>query len=255
MSLAGCGRLGFDPLVAGDALGPDAIQLANHDEDSDGVDDAVDACPHISDPAQSDLDGDDVGDACDPEPALARQSRAVFLAMTADSAPVASVDWQARGDTWRFSMDFNEAEFDVPAALANADAWVGFDIIAMGTAPRQLVGGVRSSSAPYYYGEIYDDGTMSPRETLLYFDGTAAVFFNASTGLGSSVPLGSMDYHMQTRTLPAPQITLDMDWSSQPFHTELTGADAANFVGGDVLKIEARSMTVDVRYVFVVTTL
>jgi hypothetical protein len=39
---------------------------AGHDEDGDGVDDACDVCPHISDPDQADRDGDGVGDVCDP---------------------------------------------------------------------------------------------------------------------------------------------------------------------------------------------
>ena len=40
---------------------------AGHDEDGDGVDDACDVCPHISD-NQADADLDGVGDACDPLP-------------------------------------------------------------------------------------------------------------------------------------------------------------------------------------------
>lgn len=36
------------------------------DGDGDGLCDAVDNCPGVSNPAQADLDGDAVGDACDP---------------------------------------------------------------------------------------------------------------------------------------------------------------------------------------------
>lgn len=35
------------------------------DSDGDGIDDAVDVCPDVADPAQADSDGDGTGDACD----------------------------------------------------------------------------------------------------------------------------------------------------------------------------------------------
>lgn len=72
--LTGCGRIAFQPAeeTTSDATpSPDAkvcVTPAGHDEDSDGVDDACDGCPHIADPAQPDTDGDGVDDACDPRP-------------------------------------------------------------------------------------------------------------------------------------------------------------------------------------------
>lgn len=64
--LAGCGRLGFDPV----ADGPDArpCNPVGHDEDQDGVDDACDVCPQLASDA-TDSDHDGVGDACDLHPA------------------------------------------------------------------------------------------------------------------------------------------------------------------------------------------
>ena len=38
------------------------------DTDGDGVPDATDNCPNVSNPSQADTDGDGIGDACDPPP-------------------------------------------------------------------------------------------------------------------------------------------------------------------------------------------
>lgn len=48
------------------------------DRDGDGVCDATDICPGEPDPAQRDLDGDDLGDACDPVDAPLELTRAVL---------------------------------------------------------------------------------------------------------------------------------------------------------------------------------
>lgn len=43
------------------------VTLPGGDSDGDGVDDGVDVCPRVADPAQADGDDDGVGDACDPD--------------------------------------------------------------------------------------------------------------------------------------------------------------------------------------------
>jgi hypothetical protein len=54
------------------------VPTTQHDEDSDGIPDDCDVCPHIADPGQADSDGDRVGDACDPEPTNPRQQIVLF---------------------------------------------------------------------------------------------------------------------------------------------------------------------------------
>lgn len=49
--------------VDGDRIGDDC----DPDNDNDGVDDAMDNCPRLADPDQTDLDTDGVGDVCDPD--------------------------------------------------------------------------------------------------------------------------------------------------------------------------------------------
>jgi hypothetical protein len=41
--------------------------VANPDADGDGIPDAIDNCPADVNPDQQDLDGDGLGDACDPD--------------------------------------------------------------------------------------------------------------------------------------------------------------------------------------------
>ena len=43
------------------------ITVAEQDTDSDGVPDPTDNCPSVSNPSQADLDGDGIGDYCDPD--------------------------------------------------------------------------------------------------------------------------------------------------------------------------------------------
>jgi hypothetical protein len=59
LAAAGCGRYKFD-VTGGGGPGGDA--------DGDGIDNGDDNCPTIYNAEQDNRDGDDVGDACDPNP-------------------------------------------------------------------------------------------------------------------------------------------------------------------------------------------
>ena len=55
-----------DEIVTGSDPNNAASVPPPQDTDGDGVDDALDDCPTVADPAQADADGDGAGDACDP---------------------------------------------------------------------------------------------------------------------------------------------------------------------------------------------
>lgn len=79
---SGCDAvLGLD--LAGD-VGGDARALA-HDEDGDGIDDALDGCPHIAGGAPDDEDMDGIPAACDDDDR--RASMATFHALAAGLPP------------------------------------------------------------------------------------------------------------------------------------------------------------------------
>lgn len=101
-----CGRVEFDTVVDGrpvdNATGDyaAACDVITHDEDGDLRDDRCDLCPHVPDPPQLDGDGDQVGDACDPEPAIARQQLVLFDPfVTLDPAWQFDTDERAENDT------------------------------------------------------------------------------------------------------------------------------------------------------------
>lgn len=55
-------------LDAADDVDTACSTAIGHDEDSDGVDDGCDNCPHVANPDQAESDDDDLGDACDSDP-------------------------------------------------------------------------------------------------------------------------------------------------------------------------------------------
>jgi hypothetical protein len=92
---------------AGDGfIGTDALftctDVANHDEDGDGLADDVDNCPEASNPGQESVrDGDGIGDVCDPNATIGTDSRVLWVSFAS-----ASSCWEAAGTSaWTFHDD------------------------------------------------------------------------------------------------------------------------------------------------------
>ena len=112
--LAGCDRLfGFDEVPAPEVDAPTGgcMVAGAHDDDKDCKADALDDCPGIPDPAQEDRDGDQIGDACDPDPLQGGNTLVVFIPNT---DPLTLSDWNTSG-AWSIAND----------ALVNADSTGG----------------------------------------------------------------------------------------------------------------------------------
>ncbi|MBS1121738.1 MAG: hypothetical protein H6Q90_3966, partial [Deltaproteobacteria bacterium] len=62
------------PTAGGDGPTSDVV-LTGHDEDHDGIDDAIDPCPHLAIGDHGDDDHDGIGNACDPYPDVAGDER------------------------------------------------------------------------------------------------------------------------------------------------------------------------------------
>jgi len=88
---------------------PIDVALANHDEDDDGVDDAIDNCPGRANADQTDGDGDNVGLVCDPNPSHPIDRLRYFSRLDSLAGWSAlSGQWYVEGDTVR-----------VPAVVGN----------------------------------------------------------------------------------------------------------------------------------------
>ncbi len=95
LCLLGCNQIfGLKPTRVIDAAPPpdvpDAPRCAGQDEDGDGYPDLCDNCPSVPNPDQANSDGDDLGDACDPDqPGAPAAQRLVFFEGFGDPSTLA----------------------------------------------------------------------------------------------------------------------------------------------------------------------
>jgi hypothetical protein len=244
--LAAC-RVDFDP-VGGGALA--------HDEDADGVIDSVDDCPFIADPAQVDTDGDGVGDACDPEPAIPRQSLALFAPMTEPASD--TLFWSAStgtmtelGDAWHYDGT-DGAAVVAKVALADSDIWLGIDIDQVLGFPRQAAIDIEEAVfTPYYYADCYDAGG-NPDVGIEYADGTGYQALQ-SKSLPNGIATGALVYHVAVRTAASgtAAFTSTLAWPPESYTTT---APTPGYTGHTQFVLVTSQLAFDLRWLAVVTT-
>lgn len=102
LALAACNQVyGLDATHLPDAVIDANCSLVTPDEDSDCVANADDNCPGIGNATQDDVDGDGVGDVCDPRPAIAGDRIVRFQSF--DDPVAAKAEWHdIEAADWKF---------------------------------------------------------------------------------------------------------------------------------------------------------
>jgi hypothetical protein len=190
VAVTACGRLRFDAVAlvgdggpgdaggsaSGDGPMPDAFACVGttlHDEDGDGIVDDCDVCPHIADPAQTDTDGDRVGDACDPEPTNPRQHIVFF-------DPFVTIDssWTNLGATQASDEIILDARGGISVELyrpltATTELFMIGATTGNGDVTTHHISLVTSPMTPAgMYCEMYDDGSTTTTQFTWTFNGT-----------------------------------------------------------------------------------
>jgi hypothetical protein len=244
---ASCGRLGFDPTAGDtprDAVVIDArICLApvGHDEDADGVDDACDGCPHISDPSQPDIDGDRVNDACDPRPDIAGETIGLFASFAAADSRFtknAATPTYTDDDLVVLQASGGRVAMHTPRLAMPATYILGGVIMADGAGDAQLtIGADNAVDARKYYCEI-EENTASVKFAMTYtFDGASYDFAERSDG----PPFATGEFRLSLSDA-YPQLECATTWNvpeQRLVKTIPSGLDATR-VGFSIVDVDAR---------------
>ena len=251
-----CGRLGFETSnsQSSDATVDATIQfcaaaVTPYDEDGDGIDDACDVCPNVSDPAQRDGDGDKVGDACDPAPATAKQR--VWFFDNFNSEPSARWTWSSEASWQPGSILLTpNSIMHCPQTEPNIDVYVEGVIDDIGVPRRQFYVGSRAGAPDIlWYGEAIDDGPGS--ETVQVLRAQNLVYsqyqFVSAAGLYRN---GAFRFHFGVHSDGT--IALDSGIGGMEIHVEGSGIDYA--LTDNRLEIFTDHVQLRIRSVFVVAT-
>ncbi len=244
----GCGRLGFDPAADGALDGPEDGAPALHDEDGDGVVDALDTCPHLAGP-QVDSDGDGVGDACDWEPAIPRQKLAVVATMgPGQPFTIVAGAFEQRADALHFvGPGYGELEIPVSATAIQID--VGADItgtVGAGSQHQLAIGA--TGAVPLDFGELNEQIGSFSNAALTRFDGSVFLVQDGRT-LPTNIHAGLVTMHVLL--VPGGAATVDIAWPGEPYHLEVP---ATVYTQATEVGIRINNTVIDLRYVVVVTT-
>lgn len=160
--VAACGRLGFGEVSDADI---------GHDEDGDGIGDAMDNCPHIAG-SNADSDGDGVGDACDPNPTTPGDTIGLFAPLTPGTSPFDAIaGFTEEADGIRRTGD---TSIRVTRPMATARIEIGFEVLAiLGTGQHQIGVGIERGGPPYYFAELNDNNGATVHNIAIFsFDPT-----------------------------------------------------------------------------------
>jgi hypothetical protein len=272
VALAGCGRFGFDLTgggsnrdAGGDGVVPDgrldAVAIG-HDEDADGIRDIDDTCPHLVG-AQTDTDGDKVGDLCDPNPTTPGDAIAFFYTMGPGDQPftLGNVNddgvWTQAPDGLAFSgvLGGNNNLFghiEMPVSLSSARVALGIElteIVPGSTSNQNQIALSVYAVSPNYYVELNQQPGNFDVASITYWDG--GTFFNqaAARDLASGIHTGAL--FMQTTQVVNTGVTFDTGW---PAETYTATVSDTLYQGATKIEMNVNNVHFTIRYMIIISS-
>jgi hypothetical protein len=267
LAATACGRLHFDPLAegttdafgtvemadaafTGDAAGIDASMVVGHDEDGDGLIDALDNCPPIANAAQSDSDADGVGDACDRFPGVANSLQ--FFALTAGEAdPTTAIAgaWTKFDDYWLITG--TAGALHLAAGPTSGEVFVGYNVVKLvEMAPvHELSVRYENGASSGYQGRYFASmgGPAEVSNTFRNPDGSYQVPSNSSA-TGQLFELGPVALAVRFDLL-AQEVTTQFENAARNISST---SPAPNMVSVPVYHFDVMGAEVQLRYIAIV---
>lgn len=246
VGLAACGRLNFADRVDATDAPRDTPSAIGHDEDGDGIPDAMDPCPHVALGGMTDTDGDGVGDACDPNPATPSEHWLLFATMqTGNTAfdDLSGAVQEADDVRWGsdaspvLTMSLNRARIDL--------GWTANALV--GTGQHQVAFGVENSAATeYYFAELNESNTGTHDASIVSYDGT-----NGYVLLDQMDP-GAFHTGAGTTRFDVDKTSkLEIGWTGQLY--DLTAATPA-YMGGTDIRFAFNGVDLSIRYLAIISS-
>lgn len=261
--LAGCGRVGFE--LASDAPadpGLDDVVFVRHDEDFDGVPDDSDTCPHLATASQDDGDGDGVGDACDPNPTVNRDTIALFATMEPGQRPLViepagNATVTLLPDSIRFDgalpggADNNlHGAVDMPLVAGDVRVAIGFDILAVlpGASGQNQFALKVLAGVPHYFVELNQILPTYDNAEVTYYDGVN-YFQQDPQDLANGIHPGLV--FMQTTQRVNTGVRLDLSWPGEPYTSEVMNNV---YQGATDMAFNFNNLHIELRWLVVITS-
>jgi hypothetical protein len=223
-----------------------------HDEDGDGAIDRLDDCPHLPNTDQADDDGDGVGNVCDPEPAVPRQSLTYFTALVGENPFMRTGNGALTIAADSLHYDGNGSMGLIHArALVDADVWIGMDIqgIHPGTSRQLALSFTPTANTPQVYVQIYQ-ASGAPVVGTNWYDGASYLpIINQPLG---AFPMGRITVAARVR---AGAHTLDMDYNGPEGPLVIGGGlGAASYANSMFVTVTIDDLISDLEYLAIVET-